>query len=55
MKRNVNDIKRMVFFTDGIGDFKIQRPMVNRCLWVLTDPGMYLSVSEPYGEVIAIS
>lgn len=44
----------LVFFTDGIGDSKISRPMVNRCLWVLTDPEMKLSVSEPYGDVISI-
>ncbi len=45
----------LVFFTDGMGDSKINRPMVNRCLWVLTDPEMELSVSEPYGDVISIA
>lgn len=44
----------LVYFTDGMGDIRIQRPLVNRCLWVLTDPEMELSLEEPYGDVIAI-
>ena len=44
----------LVYFTDGMGDDEISRHMVNRCLWVLTDPSEELSVKEPYGDVISI-
>jgi len=42
----------LIYFTDGMGDDEISRPMVNRCLWVLTDLNSELSVEEPYGDVI---
>jgi len=45
----------LVYFTDGMGDYSIPKPMVNRCLWVLTNSDMELSVKEPYGDVIVIN
>jgi len=40
----------LVFFTDGYGDRDIPKPMTYRNLWITTSG--YISLSEPYGEVI---
>ena len=44
----------LIYFTDGWGEREIPRPLTYRNLWVLTE-GEYLSVEEPYGEVISMN
>ena len=44
----------LIYFTDGMGEERIPRPMTYRNLWVLSsEDGYYeLSVKEPYGDVV---
>jgi len=41
----------MIYFTDGYGDYEIERPHTYRNLWVVTGNRDNLSLKEPYGEV----
>jgi len=57
----------LIYFTDGMGDEHIPEPHVYRMLWVLPytnegsanrflkDEESYLSVKEPYGDVISMN
>lgn len=42
----------LIYFTDGLGDHSIPRPLTLRTMWVLYDKYCELSVREPYGEVL---
>lgn len=42
----------LIYFTDGMGDQAIPRPLIRRTMWVLQDSRCKLSVSNPYGEVL---
>ena len=42
----------LIYFTDGMGDFFIPRPLTLRTLWVLHNKHCELSVREPYGKVL---
>ena len=42
----------LIYFTDGMGDHSIPRPLVYRILWVLHDEECELSLRNPYGEVL---
>lgn len=44
----------LIYFTDGIGDRSIPRPLTLRTMWVLLNEQCALSVSNPYGEVLVI-
>ncbi len=44
----------LIYFTDGEGDFEIPKPKTYRNLWVVFDDADYLSIREPYGEVIGL-
>lgn len=41
----------LVYFTDGMGDWSIPKPLVYKMLWVLYNDECKLSVQKPYGEV----
>ena len=42
----------LIYFTDGMGDHFIPRPLTLRTMWVLHNEYCELSVREPYGEVL---
>lgn len=42
----------LVYFTDGMGDISIPRPLTLRTMWVLQDEKCKLSLGNPYGEVL---
>ncbi|MBQ9998048.1 MAG: hypothetical protein IJP19_03405, partial [Clostridia bacterium] len=42
----------LIYFTDGMGDHSIPRPLTFRTMWVLHDEYCELSVRDPYGEVL---
>ncbi len=42
----------LIYFTDGMGDRSIPRPLTFRTIWVLHDDDCELSVRNPYGEVL---
>lgn len=44
----------MVYFTDGGGESSIPKPLTYKNLWVVLKDKSYLSVSQPYGEVMSI-
>ena len=44
----------LVYFTDGMGDKSIPRPLTYKTLWVLHDDNCELSVRNPYGEVLVM-
>lgn len=46
----------LVFFTDGMGEREIPKPLVQSVMWVLTDKKEYLSLSpeKTYGEVLTL-
>lgn len=44
----------LIYFTDGQGEFEIPKPKTYRNLWVVLDDSDYLTVREPYGEVIEL-
>lgn len=41
----------LIFFTDGLGDNSIPKPLTYRNLWVIVN-GDWLSLREPYGDVV---
>lgn len=45
----------LVYFTDGMGDISIPRPLTYKTLWVLHDNSCELSVRNPYGEVLVMN
>lgn len=42
----------LIYFTDGMGDDFIPRPLTLRTMWVLYDRQCQLSLDNPYGEVL---
>jgi len=42
----------LIYFTDGMGDYSIPRPLTLRTMWVLHDEHCELSVREQYGTVL---
>lgn len=44
----------LIYFTDGMGDSSIPRPLTLRTLWVLHDEQCELSVRNPYGEILVM-
>lgn len=44
----------LIYFTDGMGDRSIPRPLTFRTMWVLYDEQCDLSVSNPYGEILVM-
>ena len=44
----------LVYFTDGMGDHSIPRPLTLKTMWVLHDDNCKLSVSNPYGEILVL-
>ena len=42
----------LVYFTDGMGDDVIPRPLTQRTIWVLHNQCCKLSMREHYGEVV---
>ena len=44
----------LIYFTDGMGDSSIPRPLTQRFMWVLQDEKCELSVSIPYGEILVM-
>ncbi len=42
----------LIYFTDGMGDHSIPRPLTLRTMWVLHNEWCELSVRNPYGEVL---
>lgn len=42
----------LIYFTDGMGDPSIPRPLTLRTMWVLQDDKCELSVGIPYGEIL---
>ncbi len=44
----------LIYFTDGMGERAIPRPLTYRNMWVLHDENCELSVSNPYGEVLVM-
>lgn len=44
----------LIYFTDGMGDHSIPRPLTLRTMWVLQHETCKLSVSNPYGEVLVM-
>lgn len=45
----------MVYFTDGFGDWEIDKPKTYRNLWVVLHDVKNLSLKEPYGDVKSLS
>ena len=45
----------LIYFTDGMGDRSIPRPLTLRTMWVLQDEECELSVGTPYGEVLTMA
>ena len=52
--RNEEVHKILIYFTNGIGDKSIPRPLTSRTMWVLHDEHCNLSVRNPYGEVLVM-
>ena len=44
----------LIYFTDGMGEHSIPRPLTQRLMWVLQDKNCKLSVAIPYGEVLVM-
>ena len=44
----------LIYFTDGMGDRSIPRPLTFRTMWVLLDKNCELSVRNPYGEILTM-
>ena len=44
----------LIYFTDGMGERSIPRPLTQRIMWVLQDKNCKLSVTIPYGEVLVM-
>ena len=44
----------LIYFTDGMGDRSIPRPLTLRTMWVLQDDQCELSVGTPYGEILVM-
>ena len=44
----------LIYFTDGMGDKSIPRPLTLRTIWVLNHADCELSLRKPYGEVLFI-
>jgi len=44
----------LIYFTDGMGEETIPRPLVSRMIWVLHNERCKLSVKKPYGEVLVM-
>ena len=44
----------LIYFTDGMGERSIPRPLTQRIMWVLQDKNCNLSVTIPYGEVLVM-
>lgn len=44
----------LIYFTDGMGDHSIPRPLTLKTMWVLQNENCNLSVSNPYGEVLVM-
>ena len=44
----------LIYFTDGMGEASIPRPLTLRTMWVLQDDKCRLSVRNPYGEVLVM-
>ncbi len=44
----------LIYFTDGMGDRSIPRPLTRRTMWVLYNDQCKLSVQNPYGEVLVM-
>ena len=44
----------LIYFTDGMGDHSIPRPLTLRTMWVLQNDNCKLSVRNPYGEVLVM-
>lgn len=42
----------LIYFTDGMGDRSIPRPLTRKTMWVLHNERCKLSVREPYGEIL---
>lgn len=45
----------LVYFTDGYGDFEIEKPKTYRNLWVVLQDVKCLSLKEPYGDVKSLT
>ena len=44
----------LIYFTDGMGDRSIPRPLTLKNIWVLHNEHCRLSLSNPYGEILVI-
>ena len=44
----------LIYFTDGVGDRSIPRPLTLKTMWVLRDAGCTLSVKNAYGEILTM-
>ena len=44
----------LIYFTDGMGERSIPRPLTQRIMWVLQNKNCKLSVTIPYGEVLVM-
>ena len=44
----------LIYFTDGMGDRSIPRPLTLRTMWVLQDDQCELSVGTPYAETLVM-
>lgn len=44
----------LIYFTDGMGDHSIPKPLTLRIMWVLHDPQCRLSVHPAYGEILVM-
>lgn len=45
----------LIYFTDGMGDHSIPRPLTRKIMWVLHDEQCELSVRNPYGEILVMN
>lgn len=44
----------LIYFTDGMGNRSIPRPLTLKTMWVLRDAGCTLSVKNAYGEILTM-
>ena len=44
----------LIYFTDGMGDRSVPRPLTRKMMWILHNENCRLSVSEPYGEILVL-
>ena len=44
----------LIYFTDGMGDYSIPRPLTFRTIWVLHNDQCRLSLRNPYGEILVM-